>query len=1507
MSNSNYPIQLDTDAELPRVEDNISEIGGECINALRSAVFAIEKALGRKPQGTATDLTARLGVSLDNNGNIKASALAASGLVTLPITNAQIGSAAGIEETKLDLDYGTALLKSWIDSLRVRVDALEAAVALDIAHLTQHVAHPAIWGRHTTGDVDAYDVFTGMTAQGALTDLDTRLNTHITDPVDAHDGSAISLDASHFSSITATDVQSGAEQLESLQLVEIIRHRDRQHGNGILGTQDACVAGTRHGVVIIPASTTSSATIGDTGITFASTPDAAAFQSIAKNDRIDFTIGGKTYTFIIERTESTNRVDIFGSLPVSGVGMATVYRSTEETVEPSAAMVCLRRDALGSISYDPFTPGTKPSTLQIIHPASPYILSSGFCGSDISPTVRHIRLIYPGGNTYDMDAYAAMSAFWPSPRSTWTVDNMAKVLNAYLLSPGKASLTRHPLVAFAYKGELGFAYDLPDIDGYLTIGITDTYDATTTLGFVAGTTAYAMVPRNLYIDGYEVPSIRLLFDAYGQVTGSSEITFPSANPLVAGVQAGHLAKLSVIARGTYVIDDVTASAIKFDSANEYDFTSFIGGWARVRVYADAFSLAASPTEHILYETFLDGYNDGYGSEAGFKASARATYTDTGGFVSLMNILDLTAISRTFGSASRRLFYNSTKRTMELGVQEPGPSISNPGSPVVMPSDARGVRFTLYDTNGVDYLEFEVAGTLPSPGSDGYLDITSHPCISEERFLQLATVLHNGKRFIHLKDTRQFGTVGRQDVRDDFTRDYVSYPRSLIRGNGVIYGFVGTGTGTGTLTVTGGQALVNGQLKSVGKLTFAISADGGATYNLFMDSNGVLRLLQNDFFSSNILATPSAAELLASKTETMLAQVVTNGSNIITNILDMRRFVNDIDSKLDIVVEQGDLSHGSFASLEAAVAYLDTLPTIPIARRIKIRGNVSLNTIVTLPPNSILEGDSHGYSASPLPSTITFASASATIWPSDGCVIRDLMFYRSGTLTNGFLRSHTPFKRVKVEHCRFEFASSTANNNAIVLDSSVESVLITGCWFKNTDTAILGTVGAGYSDFSDNFFNEFRKCAIRLDYVLDCKIRGNHLFTSSIVSATGTAGIQLGNSSGTVMWTSVSDNIIVYNGSGSVLTTGTPMIDIQSASSVQSLFIDNNVLMSFPTAGVGFSGAIACTPTVGSEVIVTNNLVYNFTFASGEGGFRMSNCSQSTVVGNRFIHCTRTMGITYCNYVLIANNIIQNGVGSILDGHFSLDFCVGFIIHGNTISADGIGWLADTGASASNGVICNNFFEYTGSARGFLLDSQADHVVISNNVFVAGVLTLYEALRGGDYNLITGNILKITTPASTNLISIGTGTVEVLNKGQAYTIWLPIHHAMFASQWVMGINSEQAYISATTTTTDNEATLDFSAFDVPAGARIDKVTVWYTNAGAVGDITFELYELEFPAASTSLSATVNALSGGPISIDITPTSTYYMPSGSKWVTLAIVGKNGTVILKIIWGMTVTFTL
>src|SRR5271165_676653 len=100
---SNFPTNFDDDISLPVVNDNITEIGGDAINALRDAVFSIEQNIGLNAQGATTSLAARLGVSIDQNGNIIPSAIASLGLVTLPITNSQIAINAGIPESKLIL------------------------------------------------------------------------------------------------------------------------------------------------------------------------------------------------------------------------------------------------------------------------------------------------------------------------------------------------------------------------------------------------------------------------------------------------------------------------------------------------------------------------------------------------------------------------------------------------------------------------------------------------------------------------------------------------------------------------------------------------------------------------------------------------------------------------------------------------------------------------------------------------------------------------------------------------------------------------------------------------------------------------------------------------------------------------------------------------------------------------------------------------------------------------------------------------------------------------------------------------------------------------------------------------------------------------------------------------------------------------------------------------------------------------------------------------------------
>ena len=112
-----YPGTLDSDLDLPRASDDVTEISSDRINSIRDDVIAIETAVGTEPQGNKISFTDRVNVSIDANGNIKPGALAGIGLVTLPINNAQVGSTAGILESKLNLNFTTVALKNLIDSL----------------------------------------------------------------------------------------------------------------------------------------------------------------------------------------------------------------------------------------------------------------------------------------------------------------------------------------------------------------------------------------------------------------------------------------------------------------------------------------------------------------------------------------------------------------------------------------------------------------------------------------------------------------------------------------------------------------------------------------------------------------------------------------------------------------------------------------------------------------------------------------------------------------------------------------------------------------------------------------------------------------------------------------------------------------------------------------------------------------------------------------------------------------------------------------------------------------------------------------------------------------------------------------------------------------------------------------------------------------------------------------------------------------------------------------------
>ena len=261
---SNYPFTIDDDVSIPPVNNNITEIGGEAINAVRDAVFAIENEIGLGASGSAGSISARLGVALDAAGNIKPSAIASMGLVTLPIYNFHIADNAQITESKLKLDFRTQDLFNYIKDLARDVNS-----SIGWINVTGMKLEPHIFGalyRHELAHIDVHsnsanylkNKFNALrdnsNAFAAINDLNSELVTHqkldgsfvstsniTTDngglmPARyAHPASGVYLNTSRFNSIpqTAQDIQQFAEFIDSASIFLYGTRIQNFYSNGI--------------------------------------------------------------------------------------------------------------------------------------------------------------------------------------------------------------------------------------------------------------------------------------------------------------------------------------------------------------------------------------------------------------------------------------------------------------------------------------------------------------------------------------------------------------------------------------------------------------------------------------------------------------------------------------------------------------------------------------------------------------------------------------------------------------------------------------------------------------------------------------------------------------------------------------------------------------------------------------------------------------------------------------------------------------------------------------------------------------------------------------------------------------------------------------------------------------------------------------------------------------------------------------------------------------------------
>lgn len=149
---SKYPLDYDTNVELPPVNNNITTIGQSAINALRDAVFKIEHELGLTSRGSMLNASDRLDVSLNPDGTIKPSALMGLGLVTLPIMDYHVSTSAAIQESKLALDHKTTDLYNDFLSLQSSLSIIDNWIAFTGGKIDPHIN--GISYRHNLDHID---------------------------------------------------------------------------------------------------------------------------------------------------------------------------------------------------------------------------------------------------------------------------------------------------------------------------------------------------------------------------------------------------------------------------------------------------------------------------------------------------------------------------------------------------------------------------------------------------------------------------------------------------------------------------------------------------------------------------------------------------------------------------------------------------------------------------------------------------------------------------------------------------------------------------------------------------------------------------------------------------------------------------------------------------------------------------------------------------------------------------------------------------------------------------------------------------------------------------------------------------------------------------------------------------------------------------------------------------------------------------------------------------------
>lgn len=506
---SNFPNNFDDDTTLPFVNDNITEIGGEAIDALRDAVFAIEQNIGLGAQGTTASISERFGVSFFPNGTLKPSAITSLGLVTLPITEDQIADFAQIPESKLRLDHRTQDLFNYIRDLSGDVNVAIGWISTTGIKLEPHLIG-AIY-RHSMDQIDVSTVSTdflsnnlrllrnNLNSYTLVADINAELLAHqwadgspfgiiknittnngsVYPDNYAHVASGVFINTTRFNNIpqSADDVQLFAEFIDSASIFLLGTRIQNLYTNGISRvSRSSNLTQDGYGQFIIPntpaiaylknvnnsSSPVDSIDIGDDIIEFnpslideTTNNFDAKFALVKPGDIIRINYGTIEVPFLIKEKKYSGTI---GSKKyVVRIAGKNQFYSPNAIARIDRPL--FNNNKFGELSISPvsvdFLPSTASPSLIINNPRGAQALGLGFNADQLDE--KHYLLyiaFYPTG--FAQDGYTILPGIDVTGNQgqtpgLYTLESVALATNKALRQAG----FNYRLTAFTYQGDFG--------------------------------------------------------------------------------------------------------------------------------------------------------------------------------------------------------------------------------------------------------------------------------------------------------------------------------------------------------------------------------------------------------------------------------------------------------------------------------------------------------------------------------------------------------------------------------------------------------------------------------------------------------------------------------------------------------------------------------------------------------------------------------------------------------------------------------------------------------------------------------------------------------------------------------------------------------------------------------------------------------------------------------------------------------------------------------------------